>query len=99
MANRCAPLINVVRPNKPKGLKGLDHKVSDQVETVPLLSPADVEPPADRRRLTHPVVLGRNVVSPYLSHKGKPTARAADGGAGKGRRKKRRPSCSRVDRG
>jgi hypothetical protein len=99
MANTCEPLINVVRTNKPKGLGGLDQKVSDQVEAVPPLSPADVVSPADRRSLTHPVVLVRNVVSPYLSRKGKPTVRAADGGAGKGRRKKRRPPCSGVDRG
>ncbi len=99
MANTCEPLINVVRTNKPKGLRGLDQKVSDQVEAVPPLSPADVASPADRRSLTHPMVLVRNVVSPYLSRKGKPTVRAADGGAGKGRRKKRRPSYSGVDRG
>jgi hypothetical protein len=35
MANICKPLINVVRSNKPKGLRGLDQKVGDQVETVP----------------------------------------------------------------
>jgi hypothetical protein len=85
MANTCAPLINVVRTNKPKGLKGLDQKVSDQVEAVPLLSPADVESPAHRRSLTHPVVLVRNVVSPYLSHKGKRAVRRAHGDAGMGR--------------
>jgi hypothetical protein len=55
MANTCAPLITVVRTNKPKRLKGLDQKVSDQVEAAPLMSPADVESPADRRSLTHPM--------------------------------------------
>ncbi len=35
MANRCEPLINVVRTNKPKGLRGLDQKVRDQVEAFP----------------------------------------------------------------
>ena len=35
MANRCEPLINVVRSNKPKGLRGLDQKVSGQVEAFP----------------------------------------------------------------
>ncbi len=35
MANTCAPLINVVRTNKPKGLRGLDHKVGGQVEACP----------------------------------------------------------------
>jgi hypothetical protein len=99
MANTCAPLINVVRTNKPKGLKGLDQKVSDQVEAVPSLSPADVASPADRRSLTHPMVLVWNVVSPYLSRKGKRAVRQAHGGAGLGRRRKRRPSCSGMDRG
>ena len=75
MANTCAPLINVVRTNKPKGLKGLDQKVSDQVEAVPSLSPADVESPAEKRSLNHPEVLVRNVVSPYLSRKGKRAVR------------------------
>jgi hypothetical protein len=32
MANRGESLLNVVRSNKPKGLRGLDQKVSDQVE-------------------------------------------------------------------
>jgi hypothetical protein len=31
-ANTCEPLINVVRFNKPKGLRGLDQKVGGQVE-------------------------------------------------------------------
>ncbi len=35
MANICEPLINVVRSNKPKGLKGLDQKVCGQVEAFP----------------------------------------------------------------
>jgi len=35
MATRCEPLINVVRTNKPKGLKGLDQKVCGQVEAFP----------------------------------------------------------------
>jgi hypothetical protein len=35
MANRCEPLLNVVRTNTPKGLKGLDQKVRGQVEAVP----------------------------------------------------------------
>ena len=34
MANRSESLLNVVRSNKPKGLRGLDQKVSDQVEVV-----------------------------------------------------------------
>ena len=75
MANTCESLINVVRTNKPKGLEGLDQKVSDQVEAYLPLSPADVVSPAERRSLTHLLVLVRNVVSPYLSRKGKRAVR------------------------
>jgi len=39
------------------------------------------------------------VETPYLSRKGKQAARRADGGAGLGRRKKRRPSCNGADTG
>ncbi len=35
MAHTCELLINVVRSNKPKGLRGLDQKVGDEVEAVP----------------------------------------------------------------
>jgi hypothetical protein len=34
MANTCAPLIHSVRSNKPKGLRGLHHKGSGEVEVV-----------------------------------------------------------------
>jgi len=39
------------------------------------------------------------VVSPSLSHKGKPIVREANGVAGMGGWKKRRPSCNEMDRG
>jgi hypothetical protein len=35
MANRCEPLLNVVRTSKPKGLSGLDQKVRGQAEVLP----------------------------------------------------------------
>jgi hypothetical protein len=34
MANTCEPLINIVRSNKPKGLRGLNQKVCGEVEVV-----------------------------------------------------------------
>lgn len=41
----------------------------------------------------------RNMVSPYRSPlRGKPTAKKADSGAGKGRGRKRMPGCNRSDR-
>ena len=39
MANGSELLINVVRTNKPKGLKGLAHKGCGQVETLPYRLP------------------------------------------------------------
>jgi hypothetical protein len=39
MANICELLLNVVRTNKPKGLRGLDQKVRGQVEAFPLRLP------------------------------------------------------------
>ncbi len=60
---------------------------------------ADHGHPADSRRLTRctrQAELGNPVLSP---RRGKRAARQADGGAGMGGRKKRRPSCNGVDRG
>jgi hypothetical protein len=34
MVNKCESLINVVNPNKPKMLKGLDQKVNGQVQVL-----------------------------------------------------------------
>jgi hypothetical protein len=67
--------------------------------SVPVSLPADVAPPANRQSLPHPVVRVWNVVSPSLSREGKRAARHAHGGAGKGRRRKRTPSWSGVERG
>jgi hypothetical protein len=39
MANTGEPLIHVVRSNKPKGLRGLNHKGGGQVEAFPLRLP------------------------------------------------------------
>ncbi|PTB24857.1 hypothetical protein C9I56_31450 [Paraburkholderia caribensis] len=41
----------------------------------------------------------RNRVSPYCCPLGRPTARGAAGGAGKGMRRKRRPVCNGWDTG
>ena len=71
MANTSELLINVVRTNKPKGLKGLTQKGMWPGGDAPVSSPADVAPPANRESLTPPLVLVRNVVSPSLSRKGK----------------------------
>jgi hypothetical protein len=48
MANTSELLINVVRTNKPKGLKGLTQKGMWPGGDAPVSSPADVAPPANR---------------------------------------------------
>src|SRR3954467_7422111 len=55
--------------------------------------------PVDSRYLTPRRLQERNVETPYLSRKGTQAVRQADGGAGLGRRKKRRPPCNGVDTG
>ncbi len=57
-------LINVVRTDKPKMLKGLSQKARGQAQEVPPSSVADGVPPAERQNLTHLMVHMRNVVSP-----------------------------------
>lgn len=58
--------------------------------------------PQDRRRkegaFAIPLQL-RNRVSPYLRPMGRPTARKAVGGVGKGGRRKRMPGCNGRDTG
>src|SRR5436305_7618843 len=56
--------------------------------------------PPGRQQVPNPTLLRkRNVVTPYLSRKGKRAARRADGGAGLGCRKKRTPSRNEADTG
>ena len=54
MANSGELLINVVRTSKPKALRGLNQKVSGQVQGLPLPLPSLSEPPAERQSLNHP---------------------------------------------
>ena len=75
MVNICESLINVVTENKPKMLTGLNQKVSGQVQVLPFLPVADVEATGEEARPNPSMVFMRNVVSPYLSHQGKQTAR------------------------
>jgi len=44
------------------------------------------------------VLLMRNLVNPYLSHKGKRPVRGADSGVGRGEWKKRMPACNGLDK-
>ncbi len=55
MVNRCESLLNVVTPNKPKVLTGLDQKVRGMVRELFILSTHSTIPPAKRQVLTHRV--------------------------------------------
>lgn len=98
--NVSEPLINVVKVEEPNALTG-----SSQNGTWPGI-PAFISGIADERATgekagPNPLLsLTRNRVSPYPRRTtGKPTAREADGGAGKGRRRKRTPPCNGADTG
>jgi hypothetical protein len=53
MTNGRAPLINAVTDDKPKMLRGLDQKVRGWCRGSRAFLPQTVEPPAERRGLTH----------------------------------------------
>ncbi len=67
MENVSEPLINVVRTNKPKTLIGLSQKACGWHRCFSLHLSQTIQPPADRRLLTHPMAHKWNVVSPALS--------------------------------
>jgi hypothetical protein len=67
MTNGREPLINAVTDDKPKMLRGLDHKVRGWSRGSRAFLPQTGEPPADRRGLTHrgtQAERGKPVVSP-----------------------------------
>jgi hypothetical protein len=79
MANSGELLINVVRSNKPKALRGLNQKVRGQVQRD-LPSPVVViratgEEAEPTPSVIHPVIHPWNVVSPSSSSRGRPSAR------------------------
>jgi hypothetical protein len=98
MVNESEPLINVVNEDKRKRLiETLAPKGKGSGISVPNSPIADGAPPAERRDLTHAGTCterGKPVVLPL----GKRTARDVDRAAGKGWRRKRRPSCNGADR-
>ena len=91
-------LLNVVRTNKPKTLKGLGQKARGGNRCFPFRLSQTRQPPADKQLLTHPMAQKRNVVSPAFSLTGQRTVRPAYGVSGRGRWKKRRPLCNGVNR-
>jgi hypothetical protein len=98
MVNRCELLINVVRSNEPKMLTGSAQKGCGRIASSMPGAARTTMPPANRQNLTRPCHSMRNTVNPYSSHQGKPTARNAEGNAGKGVRRKRMPRGNSADR-
>src|SRR5215813_3712097 len=98
MAKIFEPLTNVVTNDRSKALTDLNQN-GKQPSIGAASSPiADVALPAKEWSLTHSgaqVERGKPVLLPL----GRQTARRADGSAGMGRWKKRRPSCNGADRG
>jgi hypothetical protein len=99
MDSVCEILINVVMLNKPKVLTGLPQN-GNGAGTGGEFSPVVNRKAPGGKGWTYPTLaLGRNMVSPYLSRKGKRPAREADGGVGTGTWKKRTLLCNGGDRG
>lgn len=97
--NESELLINAVRANKPKVLTGLNQKVRGWMPPWEL--GAHGRQATGEEAGSNPSELAkRNTVSPYRRPiMGRPTARKAVGGAGRGCRKKRMPGCNGSDRG
>jgi hypothetical protein len=91
--------INVVTANRLKRLTILTQKGRGQVRG--LITPPTQMMRHRRKGSTYVFREGlvRNTVSPYSSLRGKRTARNADGGAGRGCRRKRKPCCNGADTG
>jgi len=93
------PLLNVVRTNQPKMLRGWSQNGTWRGVRVPPSLPVDTRPPANRRDLTHSRIRTGNVVSPHVTRKGKRPVRGADWRGGMGGGSKRTPLCNGTDRG
>jgi hypothetical protein len=99
MASKCKSLIKTVIHEKPKMLIGFSQKGTRTGLGSINYPDEDVVPPVNRRRLTLKLSFKRNVVSPYHRLEiGKPVARQAVGGAGRGMWRKQRPLCNEADR-
>ena len=96
--SRCEHPLNVVMLNKPKVLTGLNQN-GNVAGTGGEFSPVVNIKATGGKGWTHPTLaLGRNMVSPYLSRKGKQPARNADRDVGTRIWRKRRPPCNGEDR-
>jgi hypothetical protein len=92
MANSSELLINVVRTNKPKALRGLNQTVRGQVQGYPPSPAVTVAATGEEAEPQPSVIHPWNVVSPSSSPRGRPAARwspmgrrVEDEGASEGR--------------
>ncbi len=102
MVNGCEALINVVTKDKRQDAFTLGPKGTRSGYGASNSPYAVVEPPAERRGLTHTVTAaerGKPVVFPAGCRPGKQLAREAHKTAGKGGGSKRTPACNGSDRG
>ena len=99
MVNTCEPVQRPSSANELKWLTSSNQKVREPEVDLTVPPRGRQCSPVDSRYLTPHRLQKRNVETPYLSRKGKQAARRADGGAGLGCRKKRRPSCNGADTG
>ena len=60
MSNICELLINVVKYDKPKVLKGLDQKVKGKVKVLYIHLTQSIIPSAERQALTHLIELAEH---------------------------------------
>jgi hypothetical protein len=82
-----------------KLLLGLNQKVRGQVQGLQRSPAADVAPPAERHDLTRSVASAERGKPVAFPCRGRLVARPADGAAGRGGGRKRRPAGNRPDRG
>jgi RNA-directed DNA polymerase len=92
-------LINIVSANKPKMLTGLSQKARGMVRAFEFRSAQSTIPPVDRQILSHRVESVEHGKPVCSRENGNRPARAGDGQAGIGGRRKRMPSCNEADKG
>jgi hypothetical protein len=100
MVNVSEPLINIVSQEQAKGIDRLELKSKGAKSWGVFYPCANNATPVKRRNLTRSLWLFKqNLVSPYLSRKGKQSVRKAERGADRRDPKKRMPVGNRPDSG
>ena len=98
MVNVSEPLINAVIAEQAKGIDRLEPKGKGARSWGVFYPCANNATPVKRRNLNRSLwIFMQNLVSPYLSRKGKQSARKADGDADRRSPKKQMPTCNGPD--